>query len=207
LKDRIRSRQRVISRVIAERAFVAQWFRWVHVTFNHEVGIGGDFQIIRLAFHEFNGFFAEIAREQKFVEAVGQWGGCRKCENGVAADENGNGHARAGLVIAAAVPRARLFEAANACPWCGRRKSGCDTCPRCAHRCRGPSSRRRQRDETSAVQRPAFQDGQIKKGRRLIGCCRWASTFSGTARGDARPTATSGAFGHGSLRVGGASNS
>ena len=73
---------RAIAGVVAERAFVAQRLGRVNVAFDDEVGGGGDFEVVGLALEEFDGFFAEVTGEEKFVEAVGQWrggGGGWKC--------------------------------------------------------------------------------------------------------------------------------
>ena len=163
VKDRIRLGQRVIAGVVAERAFVAQRFLRVHVTFDDKIGIGGDFEVVGLAFDEFDGFFAEITGQQKFVEAVRQRRGGGKGEHRVAADENAHRHARAGFVIAAAVARADLLElpvhAGGAVvvnldaihahvAFAGVGVLGDDA---------------RQRDETAAIERPAFLNGKIER--------------------------------------------
>ena len=84
--------------------------RRVNVAFDDEVGVGGDFEIVRLALHEFDGFLAEVTGEEEFIEAIGQRRGGGEGEDGIAAEENGDGHARAGFVIAAAVARADFLE-------------------------------------------------------------------------------------------------
>ena len=95
---------------VAKRAFVAERLARVNVAFDDEVGVGGDFEIVGLALDEFDGFLAEITGEEKFVEAVGQRRGCGEREHGIAAEKNGDGHARAGFVVAAAVARADFLE-------------------------------------------------------------------------------------------------
>jgi len=64
---------------------------------------GGDFQVVGFAFDQFDGFFAEVTGEQEFVESVGQRRGGAKGEDGIAAEEDGHGHALAGLIVAAAM--------------------------------------------------------------------------------------------------------
>jgi hypothetical protein len=51
----IRLGQRVIVGVVAERAFVAQRLSRVNITFDDEVGVGGDFEVVGLALDEFDG--------------------------------------------------------------------------------------------------------------------------------------------------------
>ena len=91
VEDGIRLGQRVIAGVIAERAFVAQRLGRVNVAFDDEVGVGGDFEVVGLALDQFDGFFAEITGEEKFVEAVGQRRGGGEGEHGIAAEENATG--------------------------------------------------------------------------------------------------------------------
>ena len=77
--------------MVAERAFVTQRFLRVHVAFDDEIGVGGHFKVVGLAFDEFDGFFAEITGEQEFIEAVGQGRGGGEGERGIAAEENAPG--------------------------------------------------------------------------------------------------------------------
>ena len=130
------SGKRVIAGVIAERAFVAQRLARVDVAFDDEVGIGGNFEVVGLALHEFDRFLAEVTGEQEFIEAIGQRRGGGEGEHGIAAEKNRDGHARAGFVVAPAVARADFLKLPVHAGGCGRRKSGCDTCRRCARRCR-----------------------------------------------------------------------
>ncbi len=151
--------------MIAERPFLAQRLLRVNVTFDDEVGVGGNFQVVGLAFDQFDGFLAEITGEQKFVQPVGQRRGGGEGEHGIAAEENADGHARAGFVIAPAMPRADFLQlpvhAGGAVvvnldaihadvALAGVGVFGHDA---------------RQRDETAAVQRPAFLDGKVGKSR------------------------------------------
>src|SRR6266487_3049437 len=54
VEDGIRLGQRVIAGVVAERAFFAERFARVNVAFDDEVGVGGDFEVVGLALHEFD---------------------------------------------------------------------------------------------------------------------------------------------------------
>jgi hypothetical protein len=110
VEDGIRLGQGVIAGVVAERAFVAQRLGRVNVALDDEVGVGRDFEVVGLAFDEFDAFLTEITGEEKFVEAIGQRRGGGEGEHRIAAQENGDGHARAGFIIAAAVARADFLE-------------------------------------------------------------------------------------------------
>ncbi|MDB6018182.1 MAG: hypothetical protein JWR19_2671 [Pedosphaera sp.] len=100
----------VVAGVVAEGAFHAEGFLGVDVAFDDEVGISRDFEVVGLAFDEFDGFFAEVTGEEKFVEAIGQGRGGAEGVNGVAAEEDGDGHALAGFVIAATVAGGDFLE-------------------------------------------------------------------------------------------------
>ncbi len=125
-------------------------------------GVGGNFQIVRLAFHEFDGFFAEITGEQKFVQAVRQRRGRGERKHRIAADENADGHFFAAFVITSSVPRADFLQlpvhsrrlvvvnldAIHADITFARVRVFRDDAGQC--------------DKTSAVERPAFEDGKIE---------------------------------------------
>ncbi len=143
--------------------FVAQRFAGIHVAFDNEVGVGGNFEIVGFALDEFDGFFAEITGEEKFVEAVGQRRSGGEGEHGIAAQKNGHGHARAGFVVPASVARADFLElpvhaegalvvnleAIHAdVAFAGVGVFGDDA---------------REGDEAAAVERPAFLDGEVEK--------------------------------------------
>jgi hypothetical protein len=64
VKDRIKVRQRVITGVIAERAFHAKRFFWINISFNDEVGVGRDFKAVRAHFHQFDRLFSQITRQE-----------------------------------------------------------------------------------------------------------------------------------------------
>ena len=80
VKHRIRLGQRVIAGVIAKRPFLAQRLGRVNVAFDDKIGVGGNFQVVGLAFDQFDGFFAEITGEQKFIQAIRQRRGGGKGE-------------------------------------------------------------------------------------------------------------------------------
>ena len=150
--------------MVAERAFVAERLGRVNVAFDDEVGIRRDFQVVGLALDEFDGFFAEVTGEEEFVEAVGQWRGGGEGEHGIAAEKNGDGHARTGFVVAAAVSRANFLklpvhaggavvvdlDAIHAdVALAGVGIFGDDA---------------GERDEASAIEGPAFEDGEGEDG-------------------------------------------
>ena len=207
VKDGIRLGQRVIAGVVAERPFVAQRLVRVNVTFDDEVGVGGNFQVVGLALHQFDGFFAEITGEEKFIQAVRQRRGGGEGEHRVAAEENRHGHARAGFVIAPSVPRADFLQLpvhAGGAVVVNLDAIHADVAFAGVGVARDDAG---QRDEASAVERPALVNGEVQQSRTGRRACPLSS---GTRLGPgATPGAAlrmSGAFGHGSVRVGGASN-
>jgi hypothetical protein len=109
-KTGIRLGQRVIAGVIAERAFVAQRFGRVDVAFDHEIRVGRHFEIVGLALDQFDRFLAQVTGEQEFIEAIGQRRRGGEGKHRVAAEEDGHGHAGAGLVVAPAMARAHLLQ-------------------------------------------------------------------------------------------------
>ena len=159
--------------------------RRIHVTFDDEVGIGGNFEVVGFAFHQFDGFLAQVTGEEKFIEAIGQRRGGGEGEaSGSPPRKIADGHARAGFVVTAAVARADFLElpvhAGGAVvvnldaihadvALAGVGVFGDDA---------------GQGDEAAAVERPAFEDGEIEKRRRirieLRGVfpirCRWPVT-------------------------------
>ncbi len=187
VEDGIRLGQRVIAGVIAERAFVAQRFGGVDVAFDDEVGVGGHLQGVGLALHELNGFLAEITGEQELVEAVGQRRGGAEGEDGIATEEDGDGHALALLVIAAAVARGDFLQLpvhAGGVVVVNLDAIHADVALAGVGIVRDNAG---QRDESAAIERPAFENGQIGEcgwiGRRTflpIGCRR--PTRRGTGR-------------------------
>ena len=141
--------------------------RGIDVAFDDEVGVGGHFEVVGFALDEFDGFFAEITGEQKFVEAVGQRRGGGKGEHGIAAEEDGDGHARAGFVVAAAVARADFLELpvhAGGAVVVNLDAIHADVALAGVGVLRDDAG---QGDEASAVERPAFEDGKIEQGRGL----------------------------------------
>ena len=110
VKHRIRLGQCVIAGVIAKRPFVAQRLGRINVTFDDEVGVGGDFEIVRLALHEFDRFLPQITSEEKFIQAVRQRCGGGEGKHRVTADENGDRHALALFVITTAMTRGDFLQ-------------------------------------------------------------------------------------------------
>ena len=51
----------LVAAIIWGTGFVAQRLGRVNVAFDDEVGVGGDFEVVGLALHQFDGFFAEVA--------------------------------------------------------------------------------------------------------------------------------------------------
>ena len=72
VKHRIQIGQRVITGVIAKRAFHPERFAGIDVAFDHKIRVGRHLQIVRLAFHQLDRLFAEITGHQKLVQAIGQ---------------------------------------------------------------------------------------------------------------------------------------
>ena len=167
VKHRIRLGQRVIASVIAERPFVAQRFGRVNVTFDDEIGVGGDFEVIGLALHEFDGFFAEITGEEEFIQSVRHRRGGGEGKHRVAADENGDGHALALLIITTAMACGDFLELPVHAGGFVVVNLDAIHAEIALARVRVARDDARQRDETSAVQRPAAQNWQVGQGWRL----------------------------------------
>ena len=167
MKDWIRLGQCVIAHMISKRTFLAQRFARIHIAFDHKISIRRHLQIVRFALHQFDRFFAEVTGEEKFVEAIGQRRRGGEGEHRIAAKENDNRHARGGFVIAPAVSGADFLELpvhaggalvvdldaihadiAFASVWIFGDDAG-------------------ERDETSAVQGPAFLDREIEQSGKL----------------------------------------
>ncbi len=72
VQDGIPVGQGIVAGVVAERPFQAQRFPRVDITFDHHVGIGRDFQVVRFATAVFDGLFAQVAGEEKLIKPVGQ---------------------------------------------------------------------------------------------------------------------------------------
>ncbi len=166
VKDRIRLGQRVIAGVIAERALVPQRLARIHVAFDDEVGIGRHFQIVGLALDELDRFFPQIAGEQEFIEPIGQRRGGGEGEDRIAAEENRDGHACAGFVIAAAVARADFLQLpvhAGGVVVVNLHAIHADVALAGVGVLRDHAG---QGDEAPAIERPAFEDGEIEQSRR-----------------------------------------
>lgn len=110
VENGVEVRQGVIAGVITKGSFHAKGFGGVDIAFNHEIGIGRDFEVVGFAFDEFDGFFAQVTGQEVFIHAVGQWRGGAEWEDGVATEENGDGHSLAAFVVAAAMARADFLE-------------------------------------------------------------------------------------------------
>ena len=72
VKDRVRRGQSVIARMIAERAFLAQRLLGVNVALDDKIRVGRHFEIVGLAFDDLERLFAQIASQQKLIQAVRQ---------------------------------------------------------------------------------------------------------------------------------------
>ena len=168
VKHRIRLGQGVITGVIAERPFVAQRLRRVHVAFDDEIRVGGNFQVVGLAFDQFDGFFAEITGQQKFIQAIRQRRGGGKGEtSGRRRGKSRRACAVPRFVITPAMARGDFLQLpmhAGGLVVVNLDAIHADVALAGVRVARDDAG---QRDETPAVQRPAFQDGQIEQSWRL----------------------------------------
>ena len=89
---------------------IAQRFLGINVTFDDKIGVGGNFQVVGHAFDQFDGFFAQITRQQKFVHAIRQRRRRAKREDRIAAEKNAHRHALAGFVITSPVARGDFLQ-------------------------------------------------------------------------------------------------
>ena len=106
----IRLRQRVVTGVVSEGTFHPQGFDRIHIPLDDEVGIGRNLEVVGLALDQFDGLFAQIPRQQKFIQAIGQRGCGGEGEHGIATEKDGDGHALTGLVITTAMTRSDLLQ-------------------------------------------------------------------------------------------------
>ena len=139
------------------------WFARVNVAFDDEVGVGGDFEVVGLALHQFDGFLAEITGQQEFIQSIRQRCGGGEGEDGIAPEKNRDGHARAGLIITPPMTRADFLQL----PMHAGRAFIVDL-----HAVNADIAfarvgifrhDARQGDETSAIEGPAFLNGKIEE--------------------------------------------
>ena len=145
--------------MISERSFLAQRFARIDVAFDNKVRIGRNFEVAGLAFYEFDRFFAQVAREQEFIESIGQRRGGGKRKDGIAAKKDRDRHASARLVIPASVACADFLKLpVHACALqvidldaihSDVALTGIGVL----------SDHARQRNKTSAIERPALENG------------------------------------------------
>ena len=169
VEDRVEVRQRIITGVVAKRPLLAQRFLGVHVALEHDVRVGGNFEIVGKALDQGDRFAAEITREQEFIQPVRQRGGGAKREHRVAAQEHRHRHPPAGFVVAPSVPGADLLQLpmhAGGAVIIDLHAVHADV-PRAGIRV--PRHHSGQRDESPAIQGPAFLDGEVEQGRRRRG--------------------------------------
>lgn len=163
--------QGVESGVIPERTLLSWGFGGVYIALDDDVGIGWHFQVDGFAFYEVDRFPSEVAGEKEFVQAVGQGGGGAEGEDGVAAEDDGDGHAGVGFVVAASVASGDFLElpvhagglvivdlhSVHAdIPFAGVRIAGDDA---------------GEGDEPAAVEGPALEDGKIGEGGKGKAWC------------------------------------
>ena len=153
--------------MVAERPLVAERLGGVDEALDHDVGVGRNLEVVGFALHHLDRLAAEIAGEQEFIQPVRQRRGGAKRKHRVAAEEDGHRHPLAGFVVAASVARGDFLqlpmhaggrvvvnlhaihaEVAVAGVGVARDDAG-------------------QRDEASAVERPALEDRQVKQRRGL----------------------------------------
>lgn len=175
VKDGIRLGQGVVAGVIAEGAFHAERFLGIDVTFDDKVGIGGDHEVVGLAFDEFDRFFAEITGEEEFVEAIGQWGGGAEGKYGVATDEDRDGHALAGFVVAASVAGGDFLKLPVHAGGLGVVNLDAIHADVAVASVGILGDDAGEGDEAAAVVGPAFEDGQVEERRSCcvlrVACC------------------------------------
>src|SRR5207245_8235030 len=107
MKDRVILDRGVVTGVIAERSFWPRFAR-LHVTLQDKIGIGWNFQVDGFAFHHFDRFAAQESGEQNFVEPIGQRSGGGKRKRGVAAERDYDRHLFVAFVITFAMTRAHF---------------------------------------------------------------------------------------------------
>ena len=155
--------------MIAEGALVAERFERIDVALDDEVGVGGHFELAGLAFDEVDGFAPQVTGHEEFVEAVGQRGGGAEGVDGVAPKDDGDGHARAGLVVAPAMARPDLLQLpvhAGGVVVVDLDAVHADVA---FARVRVARDDAWQGDKAAAVERPAFQDGKIGQSGTMVG--------------------------------------
>jgi hypothetical protein len=168
VKDGVRLGQGVVAGVVAEGAFHAERFLGVDVAFDDKVRIGRNHEVVGLTFDEFDRFFAEVTGEEEFVEAVRERRGCAESKHGVATDEDGDGHALAGFVIAASVTGGDFLELPVHAGGLGIVNLDAVHADVAIAGVGVLGDDAGESDETAAVVGPAFQNGQVEEGR---GCC------------------------------------
>ena len=94
VQNRIVVGQRVVARVIAERALSPQ-FGGVHPALDDDLAAGGDLQIVAHAAHHLHALAAQKAREQDFREKRRKRCGGGVEQGGIAAESHGYRHALA----------------------------------------------------------------------------------------------------------------
>ncbi len=161
VKHGVVARQRVVARVIAERAF-APALGGVHVSLQDDLGLRRHLQLDRPAGHELHPVAAQPAGEDDLVDSGRQGGGGGVDHRRVAAERDRHRHARGGpmLVLGAALVRLPVHaeraivehlqpihpDVARAGDGIAREHAG-------------------QRDVAAAVAGPAFQDRQCRQRR------------------------------------------
>ena len=101
VETRIRLRQRVVTGMIAERPFHAEWFLRVHVAFKHEVAVRRHLQRKRLALHHLNRLLPQITGQHHLVHAIRQRGGGAERVDRIASETDRHWHPRPQLDVTA----------------------------------------------------------------------------------------------------------
>ena len=183
MKNRVILDRGVKSGVIAERSFRPRLPR-LHITFEHEINVGRNFQIVRLAFHQLDRFLAQKPGEENFIQPIRQRRGGGKSISGIATDRDRDRHPFVAFVVTLAVTRSDFVHL----PMHAGRAVVVNLHaihPEVAFAgFRIARMHIRQRDEASAILRPAFQDRKIEKREFvLIGAApsRSGAPLPGTA--------------------------
>src|SRR6516165_1639548 len=152
--------------MIAERAFLPQWFAGSDITLDDDVRVGRHLEVAGFTLHQFDGFLAKVSRQEQFIEAVRQRCSGAEREYRVAPKKNRYRHAFTGFVIAPAMTRSHFLQLPmhSCCLRVINLHAVHTDVARVAIRVLRDDAG--QSDEAAAIQRPAFLNRQIQE-------CRW----------------------------------
>ena len=169
VKDRELIGGRVKPGVIAERAFDVVLVR-IDVAFDHDLGIGRRFDGLRHALHELDRLAAQITGQQILVDVGRQRRGGAPHRRRIAAEDDRTGDERllfflrhALVFRAALVPLPVHHQRAIVFHLQAIHAHVADVAHRIAR------DDLHQRDVLAAVERPAFEDGQLREGDLIAG--------------------------------------